>query len=130
MHFNPVPNKQANDVIFYQKSNTLSHPPLTSSRNYLTKYSYQEHLGIVLDSKLDFNIPIEQKIKNGNKIKGFMRRLAISVPRKPLLTIYKSFLRPHLDYGDILYDKPKNKNFKNKLEKIHYKTGLEITGAI
>ena len=31
------------------------------------------------------------------------------VPRKALLTIYKSFIRPHLDHGDILYDKPKNK---------------------
>ena len=47
-----------------------------------------------------------------------MRTRAISFPRKSLLTIYKSFARSHLDYGKMLYDKPKNKNFKNKLEKI------------
>ena len=32
----------------------------------------------------------------------------VNVPRKALVTIYKSFIRPHFDYGDILYDKPEN----------------------
>ena len=40
-----------------------------------------------------------------------MRRLSVNVPRKVLLTIYKLFIRPHLDYGDILNDNPENKNF-------------------
>ena len=31
-----------------------------------------------------------------------------------LLTIYKSFVRSHLDHGDILYDKPNNDNFQTK----------------
>ena len=37
---------------------------------------------------------------------------------KCLLTMYKSFVRPHLGYGDILYDKPNNENFQNKLDAI------------
>ena len=61
---------------------------------------------------------------------GIIKRLSVSVPRKALLTIYKSFIRPHLDYGDILYDKPGNQNFQNKLEKVQYKACLAITGAI
>ena len=44
--------------------------------------------------------------------------------------IYKSFIRPHLDYGDILYDKPENENFQNKLEKVQYRAWLAITGGI
>ena len=47
-----------------------------------------------------------------------------------MLTIYKSFVRPRLDYGNILYDKPNNENFQNKLEKVQYKACLAITGAI
>ena len=27
------------------------------------------------------------------------------------------FIRPHLEYGDILYDKPDNESFQNKIEK-------------
>ena len=47
-----------------------------------------------------------------------------------MLIIYKSFIRLHLDYGDILYDKPGNQNFQNKLEKVQFKACLAITGAI
>ena len=31
---------------------------------------------------------------------------------------------------EILYDKPENKNFQNKLEKVQYRACLAITGAI
>ena len=47
-----------------------------------------------------------------------------------LLTIYKPFVRPHLNYGDISYDKPNNGNFQNKLEKVQYRTCVAITSAI
>ena len=56
-----------------------------------------------------------------------MKRLSVNLPRSALLTIYKSFIRPHLD---ILYDKPDNQNFQNKIEKVQYKACLTITGAI
>ena len=59
-----------------------------------------------------------------------MKRLSINLPRNSLLTIYKSFIRPHLDYGDILYDNPNNENFQSKLEKVQYRAYLAITGAI
>ena len=92
--------------------------------------SHQKHLGILLDSKLNFNAHVDQKIKQCNRIIGLIRRLSISLPRNALLTIYKSFVRPHLDYGVILYDKPKKKNFQNKLEKDQHRACLAITGAI
>ena len=46
-----------------------------------------------------------------------MKRLSVNLPQSALLTIYKSFIRPHLEYGDILYDKPDNESFQNKIEK-------------
>ena len=47
-----------------------------------------------------------------------------------LLTIYKSFLRPHLDYGDVIYDHAFNESFQNKLVSVQYNAALAITGAI
>ena len=41
------------------------------------------------------------KIKKCNRIIGLIRRLSISLPRNALLTIYKYFVRPHLDNGAI-----------------------------
>ena len=53
---------------------------------------------------------IDQKIKKCNKLIGLIRRLSVNLPRNALLAIYKFFIRPHLDYGDILYDKPNNEH--------------------
>ena len=132
MQFNRDPNRQANEVIFSRKtsSNNLSHPPTKFNNNDISKCPHQKHLGIVLDSKLSFNAHVDQKIKMCNRVTGLIRRLSINLPRNASLTIYKSFVRPHLDYGDILYDKPNNENFQNKLEKVQYRAYLAITAAI
>ena len=61
---------------------------------------------------------------------GFLKRLSIKLPREVLLRIYKSFVRSHLDYGNIVYDKPNNESFTNNLERVQYKACLSITGAI
>ena len=91
---------------------------------------HQKHLGIVLNSKLNFNAHIDQKIKKCNKSIGLIRRLSITLPRNALLTIYKSFVRPHLNYGGILYDNPNKENLQNKSEKVLYRACLSITSAI
>ena len=44
--------------------------------------------------------------------------------------MYKSFIRPHLDYGDGIYDQPFNASFSNKIESVQYNAALTITGAI
>ena len=46
-----------------------------------------------------------------------------------LLQIYKSFVRPHLDYGDIIYDQPNNASLSDKIESVKYHPALAITGA-
>ena len=44
--------------------------------------------------------------------------------------MYKSFIRPHLDYGDISYNKLSNEKFQNETEKLQYRASLAISGAI
>ena len=52
------------------------------------------------------------------------------LPRPSLLQIYKSFVRPQLDYGDIIYDKAFIGSFQKNLESIPYNAALVITGTI
>ena len=80
--------------------------------------------------KLNFNTHVAQKIKKCNKLIGLIKRLSINLPHNASQTIYKSFIRPHLDYGDILYGSPSSENFQSKLEKIQYGACLAVTGAI
>ena len=36
----------------------------------------------------------------------------------------------YVQLHDILYDKPNNENFQNKIEKVQYKASITITGAL
>ena len=56
----------------------------------------------------NFNTRVAQKIKKCNKLIGLIKRLSINLSRNASLTTCKSFIRPHLDYSDILYDNPNN----------------------
>ena len=38
-----------------------------------------------------------------------IKRLSKILPRHSFLTMQKSFVQPHFDYGDMLYDQPNNK---------------------
>ena len=85
---------------------------------------------MILDTKLDFQEHLKDKLSKISKTIGLLRKLQKILTRAPLLTIYKSFIRPHLDYGDIIYDKAYNSSFHQNLEKIQYNSALAITGAI
>ena len=51
------------------------------------------------------------------------------LPWSSLISIYTSFVRPHLDYGDVIFDKTYNNFFQQKLESDQNKASLAITGA-
>ena len=61
-------------------------------------------------------------INKTNKTIGLLPKCKNFLPRKSLLTIYKPFIRPHLDYGDIIYDQTYNTSFHQKLESLQYNT--------
>ena len=49
---------------------------------------------------------------------------------KALLPVYKCFICPHFDYGDMIYDQSYNDSFHDKLESYQYKAALVMTRAI
>ena len=80
-----------------------------------TKSNFQKHDNII--SKVDKTIEL-------------LRKLQAAFPRPSLVTINEAFIRPHLDYGDIIYDQAYKESFHQKLESIQYNAALAITGAI
>ena len=82
------------------------------------------------DKKLNFEEHLSKLESNVNKIVSIFCKLQNVLPRSGLFTIYKSFMRPHLHYGDILYDKAFNEYFHVKLKSLQYNTTLDINGAI
>ena len=128
MSFNPDPLKQAQEVIFSRKRNKSHHPDIIFNDNPVKKSSSQKHLGMFLDSKLYFDEHIKEVFDKTSKSIDLICKLRNFLPRLSLLQIYKSFVRPHLDYGDIIYDKAFIGSFQKKLEIIQYTAALAITG--
>ena len=59
-----------------------------------------------------------------------MRQLNLLLSRPSLPTIYKCFIRPHLEYGDVIHDQPNLSSLANKIESVQENTALAVTGAI
>jgi hypothetical protein len=130
MLFNPDSNKQAAGVLFSHKIKPPVHPPISFNNSPVVFLQSQKHLGMILDSKLNFEEHINEKILKINKVIGILKRIRTDLSRNSLLTIYKSHIRPHLDYGDIIYDRPNIDSFVRKIESVQYNAALAITGAI
>ena len=63
---------------------------------------------MILDNKLNFREFLKNIWNKVNKTIELLRKLQNILPREPLLIIYKSFVRPHLDYSDVIYDQHYN----------------------
>ena len=58
------------------------------------------------------------------------RKLQNNLPRALLMTIYKFFITPHLDYEDILHHETFNNSFHKKVELIQHNAAFAITDSI
>ena len=115
MSFNPDISKHDHEVIFSRKRSVSSHPPLAFNNKPVAQTNSQKHLGMQVDKKLNFEEQLKKVESNVNKTIAIIRKLQNVLPRSALFTIYKSFIRPPLDYGDIIYDKAFNESFHAKL---------------
>ena len=77
MGFNSDPSKQAQEVIFSCKIQKTCHPSIVFNNKSVKQVLSQTHLGLILDSKLNFQEHLKKISNKANNI----------VPREPLLTI-------------------------------------------
>ena len=108
----------------------MNHPQIYFNNVSVSCTSFQKHLGIYLDEKLNFNHHIKQKMTKAINEIRVIKRLSRMLRRHSRLTIYKSLVRPHLEYDDMLYDQYNNKSLCQKTETIQCNAALATTGAI
>ena len=129
MSFSPDPNKQAQKIIFSRKKIVSLHPIIYFDNKSVKSSQIHKHLGMILDSNLSYQHHIKYILNKVNKTIGLLRKFQLIFPRHSLITIYKTFIRPHLHYGDVLYDRAFNKSFHQRLESIQYNPAIAITGT-
>ena len=139
MSFNPNPNKQAVEMLFSCKRSEQNHPPLFFNNVLVASASDHKHLGIILDCKLLLTKHISEKVAKARKGIGIIRHLSFHVPLDVLDQLYKLFVRPLLDYCDIIYHVPAITNPFNSsislkysmqsIESTQYQAALAVSGA-
>ena len=129
LNFIPDPSKQAQGVIFSGKPQKTIHNQVYFNHNSVKQVPSQKHLGMYLNTKLNFQEPVNNILSKVNKTIRLMRKLQAFLPRQSLVTVYKAFLRLHLDYGDIIYDQTYNESFHQKMESVQYNAARARTGT-
>ena len=79
---------------------------------------------------MNFQKHLNNVLNQVNKTIALLRKLQDFLLRQSLVTVYKAFIRPHIDYGDIIHDETYNEPFHQKMESIQYNAALAITGAL
>ena len=90
----------------------------------------KKYLGIILYIPLTFDKHIQAITSKVSKTIGLLRKLNDFLPCSSHTTIYKSFVKPHLDYGDVMFDNAYNKSFQQRLKSLQCKASLALPGAI
>ena len=83
---------------------------------------------MILSCELSHENHLNSVFSRVNKTIGLLRKFQHTLPRKSLVTIYESFIRPHLDYGDVIYDRTCNELFHQILGFLQCSAAIAITG--
>ena len=101
MSFHPDPSKQAKVLTLSCKSRRPTHSALFFTNNNVSQNLSQKHLGVIFDFKLTSEDHLNSVLV---KVVCILRKLRNVLPKTTLITIYKAFMKPHLEYGDVLYN--------------------------
>ena len=117
----------------------VDHPEIRFNNIPVRQVDEHKHLGIILDPKLSFSAHIKAVISKARKSIGLLKHLAKFLPRHALNELFKLYVRPHLEYGDVIYHIPAKvcefsgsvilATMMEKLESVQYAAALAITGT-
>ena len=100
MIFNPHASKHAQEIVFSRKASASNHGAVYFNNVPVVRENIQKHVSWFLDSKLNFFDHTNETIKKATKWVNVMRKMNL-LYKLDLLTVYKSFVRPHLHYGEL-----------------------------
>ena len=115
-------------IIITRKRNRPNHPNLILNGETISESQNHTHLGVTLNNKLSWSVHINMAIAKADRRLSVIRRCRNQIPRPCRETLYKTIIRPVLDYGDIIYDSCL-KSESDVLEKFQRKCALVCSGA-
>ena len=93
----------------------------------MEKTSSEKDIGVVIDSKLSFEDHIVEKVNKANIILGVIRRSFEYLDRNTLVMLYKSLVRPHIEYANQAWAPYKKKHI-DMLENVQRRATRLVPG--
>ena len=123
--FNP---SKSESLLISRKVNVPIHPPIFMHNQQLTEVTSHKHQGLHISKDCTWHEQIKYiKEKAWFQI-NIMRKFKFLLDRKSLETIYFSFMRPILEYGDVVWDNCTQQE-KQDIEKIQIEAARIVTGT-
>ena len=123
--FNPAKTEA---LLFSRKLNRPQHPPLYMQNHLISEVDVHKHLGLYFTNDCTWHNHINYiKEKAWHRL-NIMRKLKFKLDRKSLETIYLTFIRPLLEYGDVIFDNCTQYE-KQELDKIQNEAARIATGT-
>ena len=123
--FNPT---KSESFLVSRKVNRLIHPNLYMQNVQIEEVECHKHLGVCLSNDCSWHQHITYiKEKAWCRI-NIMRKLKFQLDRKSLETVYIAFIRPLLEYADVIWDNCSQYE-KDDLEKIQIEAARIATGT-
>ena len=99
--FNP---SKSESLLISRKRSDIDHPPLVMNDQPILEVNCHKHLGLLFSSSGTWHNHINQITSKAWTRINVMRKLKFILDRKSLQTIYFTFVRPILEYSDIIWD--------------------------
>ena len=119
---------KSESLLISRKTNRPLHPQLLMNNEPIKEVSYHKHLGIFLSSDGTWHDHINSITSKAWLRVNLMRKLKFLLDRRSLEIIYVSFIRPLLEYADVVWDNCTLYEV-NALEKIQLEAARIVTGT-
>ena len=111
------------------RSNRPPQPPLFFNGTPLKEVTEHTHLGLTLSSNMSWKPHVDRICRRAGQRNNILRKLKFRLPRKTLENLYKSLVRPILEYGNVVFDDG-SIVLSQRLESIQLDAARTCTGAL
>ena len=123
--FNP---HKTEEMVISRKIHPTDHPLVKMDNVVVNRVTSHKHLGVIFNNNCTWHEHISEITAKAWKRVNILQALKYQLDRKSLQTMYFSFVRPILEYADVIWDNCFNYE-KEAIEKVQLEAGRVVTGA-
>ena len=103
--------------------------PLIFGNDILDETDSHKHLGVIIQKDCKWDLHIKSILSKCRILIGCLRSFKYRLSRRSLQTMYKSFIMPHFDFSDVIWDNCTNEQ-ADALETLHLDALRTIIGTV